>query len=164
MNHFLAVSLRIRELPICLLGLGPALGGALLPVSQGPGRAEWGLSLVAVLLSWGKEGAAVKLAPWEGCRGSFRLAPFPWFKCTEPSSPAYVDTFVSMCACAPPSVTPFFSGDFTLSSLVVAYLRPTLKGILHWICYSPTRQGFGEVGENKTFALVLPAYLKLEFT
>lgn len=56
MSHFLAVSLRTRELPICLLGLGPALGVLLpvLPVSQGPGEAEWGLSLVAVLLRWGK--------------------------------------------------------------------------------------------------------------
>lgn len=56
MSHFLAVSLRTRELPVCLLGLGPALGALLpvLPVSQGPGEANWGLSLVAVFLCWGK--------------------------------------------------------------------------------------------------------------
>lgn len=45
-SHFLAVSLRTRELPVCLLGLGPVLGGAegtllpVLPVSQGPGEAN----------------------------------------------------------------------------------------------------------------------------
>lgn len=46
MSHFSAVSLRTRELPVCLLEWGPALwggGGGLLPVlpiSQGPGEAE----------------------------------------------------------------------------------------------------------------------------
>lgn len=42
MSHFSAVSLRTRELPVCLLGWGPALGGLLtvLPVSQGPGEAK----------------------------------------------------------------------------------------------------------------------------
>lgn len=38
--------------------------------------------------------------------------PHAGLKCTEPSSPACVDAFVSACACAPPSGTPFFSGDF----------------------------------------------------
>lgn len=68
----------------------------------------------------------VKLAPWERHPGSFRLVPLRWYKCTEPSRPADVDTFVSMRACAP-SVTSFFSQvTFTLSSLAVAYhLRPT---------------------------------------
>lgn len=58
MSHFLAVSLRTGELPHLSAGTGTSSGGRgvllpVLPVSQGPGEAEWGLSWVAVLLRWG---------------------------------------------------------------------------------------------------------------
>lgn len=58
MSHFLALSLRTRELPLSVCWDWDQLWGTLLPVlpvSQGPGEANWGLSLVAVLLFWGKK-------------------------------------------------------------------------------------------------------------
>lgn len=82
MSHFLAVSLRTRVLPVCLLGLGPALGGwggllllPVLPVSQGPGEADWGLSLVAVLLCWG--GSNEQVSGCETCWMSRKLQAGP---------------------------------------------------------------------------------------
>lgn len=61
MSHFLAISLRTRELPHLSAGTETSSGGRMgcallpvLPVSQGPGEANWGLSLVAVLFRWVK--------------------------------------------------------------------------------------------------------------
>lgn len=81
MSHFLAVSLRTGELPHLSAGTGTSSGGGgvllpVLPVSQGPGEAEWGLSWVAVLLRWGGRHEQVSGYEtfWVGCPGSFRLA------------------------------------------------------------------------------------------
>lgn len=131
MSHFLAVSLRTRVLPVCLLGLGPALGGGLLllpvlPVSQGPGEADWGLSLVAVLPCWGEVMSRfldVKLA---GCPRSFRLAPLGQFKSTEPSSPAYVDTLYP---CVPGHLQPSVCGYIVSYPCVPGHL-PTCSSFL----------------------------------
>lgn len=61
MSHFLAISLRTRELPHLSAGTETSSGGRMgcallpvLPVSQGPGEVNWGLSLVAVLFRWVK--------------------------------------------------------------------------------------------------------------
>lgn len=73
MSHFLAVSLRTRELPHLSAGTGTSSGGGgvllpVLPVSQGPGEPEWGLSWVAVLLRWGdvmSRSLGMELSGWD---------------------------------------------------------------------------------------------------
>lgn len=68
----------------------------MLPVSQGPGRLSGACSWLLFFLSWGsnEQVSGVTLPGWDVQEASGQ--PHAGLKCTEPSSPAYVGTFVSV--------------------------------------------------------------------